>query len=708
MATGTSAVAAPIDASDEVLRFIDADGNLLNKNHDIDDALLVELYRQMLRTRTFDEAAMRLQRVGRIPAYYPCAGQETHVAVSSALEERDWIFSQYREQGVRLTRGVPVVNELALWRGMPHAFWDPTEFRITPMNVTIGTHLPHATGYGYGAKLLGKDDISLALFGDGATSEVDFHAALNFAGVWKTPTVFFCQNNRYAQSTPIEQQTSSETLAQKAEAYGIEGVVVDGMDIIAVHTALDAAIKKARSGGGPTMIESLCYRYTPHSTYDGTPVYRTREEEAEWKEKDPLVRTRVLLLGRGLIDDDFDEVIKLKMRADVDAAIDELEAMSLPPRDTSFRAVYEKMPPRLIEQLHEEQASAGEEPSIITDKERFSPGDEVEPVGERKALTLVESLNLALDHAMTERDQTVIMGEDVGREGGVFRVTADMYEKYGADRMLDTPLCELGIIGTAIGMSMAGVRPVCEMEFAGFAFTAFDQIISHVARYPWRTVGSSRFPMVIRMPGGGGHEGYEGHSDSTEALFAHIPGCLQVVYPSNAIDAKGLLAAALESEEPVIFFEPIVKYFARYDDVPVEHYTIPLGKARVAREGTDVTIVAYGNTVNISETAAAQLEGEGISVEIIDLRTIKPWDEQCVLESIGKTGRLVVVHEAAKSGGFGAEIVATVTEKAGYLLETPPVRVAHADMPWAVAKLEPYSMIQPERVADAVRKVMED
>ena len=708
MATNSNAVVAPAGTSDGVLRFLDGDGKLLNSKHDIDDKLLVELYTHMLRTRAFDEAAMRLQRVGRIPAYYPCAGQETHVAVASALEDRDWIFSQYREQGVRLTRGVPVVKELALWRGMPHAFWDPSEHRITPMNVTIGTHLPHATGYGYGAKLLGKDEISLALFGDGATSEVDFHAALNFAGVWKTPTVFFCQNNRYAQSTPIEQQTASETLAQKAEAYGIEGVVVDGMDIIAVHTALDAAIRKARDGGGPTMIESLCYRYTPHSTYDGTPVYRTREEEAEWKEKDPLVRTRAYLLGRGLIDDDFDDKVMSVMRAEVEAAIDELEAMSLPPRDTSFRAVYDKMPPRLIEQLHEEQAAAGEELSNITDDERFSPGDEIEPEGERKALTLVESLNLALDHAMTERDQTVIMGEDVGREGGVFRVTADLYEKYGADRMLDTPLCELGIIGTAIGMSMAGVRPVCEMEFAGFAFTAFDQMISHVARYPWRTVGQSRFPMVIRMPGGGGHEGYEGHSDSTEALFAHVPGCLQVVYPSNARDAKGLLATALESEDPVIFFEPIVKYFTRYDDVPVEHYTIPLGKARIAREGTDVTIVTYGNTVNISETVAAQLEGEGISIEIIDLRTIKPWDEQCVLESIGKTGRLVVVHEAAKSGGFGAEIVATVMEKAGYLLETPPVRVAHADMPWAVAKLEPYSMIQPERVADAVRKVMED
>ncbi len=693
---------------DDVMRFLDADGNLLDASHGLDDATLVESFRQMLRTRAFDEAAMRLQRIGRIPAYYPCAGQETHVAVPMALGEQDWVFTAYREQGVRLARGVPVVNELALWRGMPHGFWDPVEHRITPLNATIGTHLPHATGFGYGAKLLGKDEIALAMFGDGATSEVDFHAAMNNAGVWKTPTVFFCQNNRYAQSTPIEQQTASATLAQKAEAYGFEGVRVDGMDIIAVRTALDAAIEKARNGGGPTMIESLCYRYTPHSTYDGTPVYRTREEEAEWKEKDPLARTEAFLLARGLIKEDFRQQVTAEMQAEVDAAIDELEALPLPPRDEAFRAVHHRMPARLVEQLHEEQAEAGEPLSDIADDERFIVADEVEPAGERKAMTMVEALNMALDHGMTERDNTIILGEDVGREGGVFRVTAGMYEKYGADRMLDTPLCELGIIGSAIGMGMAGLRPVCEIEFAGFTFTAFDQIIFHVARYPWRTTGRLTFPMVIRMPGGGGHEGYEGHSDSTEALFVHAPGRLNVVYPSNAYDAKGLMAAALESEDPVVFFEPVVKYFTKEQDIPVEHYTIPIGKARVAREGRDATIVAYGNAVDIAEKAAATLEADGLSVEVIDLRTLKPWDEQAVLDSVGKTGRLVVVHEAAKSGGFGAEIIATVMEKAGDLLETPPVRVAHADMPWAVAKLEPYSMISPERVASAVRKVMED
>ena len=385
--------ATPIAVATEenVLRFLNREGELLSEQHNIDDAKLVSLFRDMLRTRAFDEAAMRLQRIGRIPAYYPCAGQETHVAVPSALGEDDWVFTAYREQGVRLSRGVPVLNELALWRGMPHAFWDPKEFKITPLNATIATHLPHATGYGYGARLMGNDSIALAMFGDGATSEVDFHAALNFAGVWKTPTVFFCQNNRYAQSTPIEQQTASATLAQKAHAYGFEGVRVDGMDVIAVHTALDAAIEKARNGGGPTLIESLCYRYTPHSTYDGVPVYRTREEEAEWKEKDPLVRTRIYLTGRGLVDEAFESKINDELRQEIEAAIDELEAMPLPSRVEAFRSVYDKMPPRLVEQLREEQIAAGEEVTEIPQSELLLLPEEIEPAGERKALTMVEA-----------------------------------------------------------------------------------------------------------------------------------------------------------------------------------------------------------------------------------------------------------------------------------------------------------------------------
>jgi pyruvate dehydrogenase E1 component beta subunit len=287
-------------------------------------------------------------------------------------------------------------------------------------------------------------------------------------------------------------------------------------------------------------------------------------------------------------------------------------------------------------------------------------------------------------------------------------MSAAKYEKYGAERLLDTPLCEIGIAGAAVGMAIAGAKPVVEIEFAGFSYTSFDQIIFHIARYPWRTFGAFKMPVVIRMPGGGGHEGYEGHSDASEAFYAHAPGGLNIVYPSNPRDAKGLMASALKSEDPVVFFEPVAQYFTRQEGVPVDHYEIAIGKARVHRAGNDVTIVAYGNAVGIADSAAETLEQEEISAEVIDLRTLKPWDEDCVIESVGRTGRLVVVHEAPVSGGLGAEIIATVMEKAGDRLFVPPVRVGHADIVWAPAKMEPYSMIEPSRVVGAVRRVMED
>jgi pyruvate/2-oxoglutarate/acetoin dehydrogenase E1 component len=336
------------------------------------------------------------------------------------------------------------------------------------------------------------------------------------------------------------------------------------------------------------------------------------------------------------------------------------------------------------------------------------PVEDPEFPHETAAMTLVEALNSALDHGMAETDNMIILGEDVGREGGVFRVTAGMYEKYGPERLLDTPLCEIGIAGAAVGMAIAGARPVVEIEFAGFSYTSFDQIIFHISRFPWRTMGRVNMPIVIRMPGGGGHEGMEGHSDAPEALYAHAPGGMNIVYPSNPKDAKGLMASALKSNDPVMFFEPVAKYFERQEGVPVDHYEISIGKARIEREGKDVTVVTYGNAVGISATAAETLEQEGISIEVIDLRTLKPWDEETVLESVKKTGRLVVVHEAPVSGGLGGEIIATVMEKAGFWLETPPVRVGHADIPWAPAKLEPYSMIEPARVVHAVKTVMED
>jgi len=690
-----------------MLRVLDEKGVLVGDPPALDSERLVAIYRDMVRTRAFDERALHYQRTGRLPAYYQASGQEGHVAAAHALRDDDWLVVAYREQGMRLARGVTRAEELAAFLGTPGRQWDPVARRITPISATIGSHLPHATGLAYALRLAGSDAVAMAVFGDGATSEADFHAALNFAGVWKAPAIFLCQNNQYAQSTPVGRQTAAETLAQKAVAYGIEGVRVDGMDPLAVYRAVDEAVRRARAGEGATLIEGLMYRYGAHSTYDGVPVYRTREEEREWAARDPLVRMGAYLHDLGAIDDGFEDELIAATNAETDAAMAELEAA--PPVDRGFAAshMYAAVPRHLAEALDEEARAAGE-PVPVVPAERLAPAPaEESPTGPREAMTMVEALGAAIDDAMSQDERVVVLGEDVGVEGGVFRVTQGMYERYGPDRVIDTPLSETGIAGTSVGMAIGGLRPVAEIEFAGFVGTAFDQITFHVARYRWRTLGRIGMPIVVRMPAAGGHHGMEGHSDSNESWFLHAPGLL-VAYPSTAYDAKGLMATALAADDPVLFYEPIARYFVREEGVPVEPYRIPFGKAAVRRHGEDVTVVTYGNAVHVAVDAAARLAESGVSCEVLDLRTLKPWDRDAVVDSVVKTGRLVVVHEAPLWDGFGAEIVATITERAGFHLETPPVRVGHADAVWGPAQLEPFSMMTPERVVAAVNRALED
>ncbi len=687
-----------------VLKILDEQGALVGTDPKLEGSELLELYRAMVVAREFDERVLHLQRTGRVPAYYQSSGQEASAAAAFVLEDHDWIVIAYREQPIRLARGIPIEEELACFFNAVDSTWDPTEYRVTPLNATIGSHIPHAAGLAYGTEIQGKDDVTMVVFGDGATSEGDFHAGMNFAGVWNAPVVFYCQNNQYAQSTPYAKQTASATIAEKAAAYGIEGVQVDGMDVLAVRQALANAVDKARRGEGPTLVEAVMYRYSAHSTYDGTPVYRTREEEAEWRLKDPLIRMGAFLDKQGLLPDGFEDQVRSDIADQVEAAITRFEEAGLPGREAPFLHTYAEIPAHLAEELHEDQRIAGEP---LADLDLPEPVDDAPVPGPTEKMTLVDALRSALDHRLETDPKTVVLGEDVGVEGGVFRVTSGLHEKYGDDRLIDTPLSEQGILGSAVGMAISGLRPVAELEFAGLGYTAFDHIVFHAARYRWRTRGKITMPMVIRMPGGGGHEGYEGHSDNPENYFVHTPG-LTVVYPSNPYDAKGLMAASLESEDPVVFFEPVLLYFVKHDGIPTDHYTLPIGKARIAKEGSDVTVVAYGNAVNIALQATATLEGEGISAEVIDLRTLKPWDRTAVTESVAKTGRLVVAHEAPVVGGFGSEVVATVMEKGGYLLETPPVRVGHPDMVWGQAKLEAYSKLTPAKIIDAVRRVGED
>ncbi len=687
----------------DTLRIIDEYGDLVGEDPGLSPELYQKMYRNMVLSRELDRRMLALQRQGRIGTYAMLEGQEA-VQIGSALALRasDFVFPSYREHGMQIARGLPIEVLLAYWKGLPNTDWDMHKFRTGIVTVPIASQLAHAVGYSYATMLRGEETVTAVYFGDGATSEIDFHSGMNFAGVWNTPTVFICSNNLYAISVPYSKQTASETIAQKAEAYGFEGMRVDGMDPIAVYLATRMATRKARDDRGPTLIEALTYRYGPHATADDPSLYRSDEEVQEWREKDPIERLRRFLENRGEWDEQVGEKMAMEVTDSVNAAITAIEAEPMPERDNTIRHAFARIPAHVVDQLHSMQRAHGEEETVFSPDEIWTVGHDRVPDGPTESLTMAEAINATLHQAMEFDENVIVLGEDVGRAGGVFRVTEGLQDRFGEDRVIDTPLNESGIVGTAIGMALAGARAVAEIQFDGFVYPAFDQIVSHLGRFRYRTRGNSSVPVVVRFPNGGGIAAHEHHCDSPEAYFVHAPG-LVVVCPSTPIDAKGLLAAALDGDDPVIFLEPKVLYRAGREEVPTEHYTLPIGRARIRREGTDLTLVTYGGMVPVSLRAAERVEA---SVEVIDLRTLFPWDRETVLESVAKTSRLLCVQEPQGSAGMAAEVSAVVAEQALYDLSGPIVRVTGFDVPWPQFAIEEHALVDVDRVVAGIEEAL--
>lgn len=687
-------------------RVLDDQGQLVGEDPNLSQEAALEMFGLMVRSRAFDRKGVNLRAQGRMGEWYNCEGQESQVAAALALGPDAFVFGTYRDSGVYLTRGLPAKTVAAFYRGLPRPDWDAARYRTAQIGLTIATHLPHAVGYAHEAARQGRPTVTAAFFGDGATSEGDFHAALNFAGVWKTSTVFFCQNNQYAASVPLERQTAG-IIGERARGYGFPGIRVDGMDPLAVFEVTQQAVERSKAGEGPTLIESVVYRYGGHAAYEPTPTYRPAGELEQWREKDPIDRFRVWLTEKGWYEQELEQQI-------IDETTDELEAIAaawdesqeLPSRAETILHTYSRPPQRLIKQLHRAQAATGEDLLQIEPAELMIPKDEPDLTGlETEEMSLAEALNSALHSVMEADDSVVLLGEDMTADGGVFTVAKDLPEKFGPERVIDTPLCETGIVGAAVGMALAGARPVPEMQFGGFIYPAFDQTVGHVARMRWRNHGRVALPVVIRLAAFGGFHGLEFHADAPEALFTQVPG-LVVVVPASPVDGKGLLISALRGEDPVMFFEPIASYFGPKEPVPIEPYEIPIGRARVRQEGDDVTVVAYGRSVRPALEAAERL-GDGQSAEVIDLRTLKPWDEETVLTSVSKTGRLVIAHEAWASSGVGAEIAATVAEEAIYDLEAPIERVTLADALLPPQLAEDVCLLTPEQIQSAIERTLQ-
>ncbi|WP_425492894.1 pyruvate dehydrogenase (acetyl-transferring) E1 component subunit alpha [Natrinema amylolyticum] len=702
------------------VEILDEDGRVDESlEPDVDDDRLLEWYRTMKRSRRLDRRVIALQRRGELGTFAPATGQEAaQVGSTAALNETDWTVPAFREHPSALARGGSAQAIIEYAMGLEEGGEPPEDVPMMPPSIAVGTQPLHAAGIGWAASMNDADSVALTYFGDGATSEGEVYEAMNLAGVYEAQTIFFCQNNQYAISTPLSKQTRAASLAQKAVAAGIEPIQVDGNDILGVYAVTKAARERARRGV-PTLIEATTYRREMHTTADDPSVYRTTEEEESWEPLDPILRFERYLRDRGLLDDETVDSIESEIEADLEESLEaarETEANADPV--DMFDNAYAERPPYLERQREAfvaddgytvaptgsqrsdggssaADASSGDDGGADGTTERTDAD-----LADAERLNMVEAIRGTLRAELERDDDVLVYGQDVGVDGGVFRATQGLLDAFPG-RVHDAPVAEAGIVGLGVGLAAAGYRPVAEIQFAGFTFQAFSQIHQHLSRIRSRSRGRLTCPMVVRAPYGLGVSALEHHSESYEAGYAHVPG-LKVVIPSTARDAAGLLRSAIRSPDPVLFFEPMPLYRAARRSVPDET-VVPLGEARTVEEGTDATVVAWGAMVPEVEDAVADLAAD---VEVIDLRTISPMDTETVLESVRKTGRCVIVHEAPRTGGFAGEIAARISDEAVWYLEAPIERVTGYDVPVPLPAREDSYRPDPDRIRASIERVL--
>ena len=670
------------------------EGKIIGKDPALSPDTLRRIYEQLVFGRLFDEKATNLSTLREIGTYAPGKGQEAaQVGPVNALEKGDWYVPMYRDSAGMLAFGVPALKLLLYWGGDERGMQIPEDVNMIPLAVPVATQLPHAAGLAMAKRIRKEKAVTYVVTGDGGTSKADFHESLNIAGVYDLPVVFGIENNQWALSVKRGAQTASKTIAQKAVAYGFEGILVDGNDVIASYEATKYAVEKARRGGGPTLIEYSTYRMGPHTTAElVSNKLKAPDEVEEWERRNPLVRMEKYLRSRGLLDDRSKDSVTEAAQARISEAVAAYRATPPASPSSIFDYTFAVPTPNLATERAEEFGVPVEAAADV-------PENTLE--GGKPGVNIRNAVNMALREGMLRDKNVVLFGEDVGKNGGVFQVTRGLQDEFGVDRVFDTPLAELSIAGIFVGLSIGGLIPVAEFQFDGFTVPAFDQIFSHIARMRNRTRGRFTQRGVIRFPYGAGIKPPELHSESPEAYFAHTPG-LKVVVPSTPYDAKGLMSAALKEPDPIIFMEPKKLYDSPKADVPEQEYFVPIGKAKVVRGGSDVTLVSYGAMMAPTLQAADALHDEkSVSAEVIDLRTVSPIDFPTVLASVQKTGRLVIVHEAPRNSGIGAEVAATVAETCLDYLKAPIKRVTGFDIPIPLARLEDYYIPNKERVMKA-------
>ena len=669
-------------------------------NPGIEPTVLVEIYRQLSRIRAVDKAVQAGLSSGKFMfTYWPMTGQESIPAtLSQLITARDYMVTTYRGVHDQVAKGVSLEGLFAeaLGRidgvnkgkgGSPHIS-DPSSGSMLTTAI-VGGGAPIANGLALAAQMRGENRVTIVNFGDGATSIGAVHEAMNLAGLWKLPVIFLCQNNLIGEYTPIPGYTASKDFASRAAGYGFKGVRLDANDVPAFYRGMKAIVEEVRRGEGPVFVEAVTQRLGPHAGVGDTHELSPDQLKAA-KEAWPVVRVRTMLLEASVCTEQELAKIDEAARVEVEQAITKALACKVTPQEETLIDVYadSSVPPR---RGHYPRREA-----------------EAVPSGPTKTMLMLEAVRDAQDLAMAQDKGVFLLGEDIGDPpGGVFATSKGLQTKYGLERVRPTPIAETAIIGAGTGAALVGMRPVAEIMFNDFAGVCLDQIFNHAAKQRYMSGAATHVPMTIRMMVGGGIGGFGAqHSQSLEAWLLHTPG-LKVTFPSTPFDAKGLLLSCIYDEDPCVQLEAIKLLRGVRGEVPLADYRIPLGVAKVRREGSDLSVITYGWQVQECLTAAEELQKEGVSLEVVDLRTLVPLDYHRVLESVRKTRRALVVHAATEFCGFGAEIASTIGEELFSTLKAPVGRLGADFAPIAYSReIEMKQIPQAKSIAARAREVL--
>ncbi len=653
------------------------------ERRNLSDDQLLDLYKRLLKPRLIEEKMLILIRQGKVSKWFSGIGQEAiSCGITAVLGKDEYILPMHRNLGVFTGRDIPLYRLFSQWQGKASGFtkgrdrsfhFGTQEYKIIGMISHLGPQLGVADGIALANKLKKNGKVTAVFTGEGATSEGDFHEALNIAAVWDLPVLFIIENNGYGLSTPTNEQYRCENLADKGVGYGMEAHILDGNNILEIYNELSEIVESMRVNPRPVLIEFKTFRMRGHEEASGT-KYVPQELMDLWAEKDPVDNFRRYLLKQNILRADKDEQWRDEIKKEID------ENLLIANTEAEIKATYEEE----LGDVYAPYTFEDVKPSAATENIRF-----------------VDAISQGLRQSFEKHENLVIMGQDIAEYGGAFKITDGFVDLFGKDRIKNTPICESAVVSAGMGLSINGYKAIVEMQFADFVSTGFNPIVNYLAKVHYRW--NEKADVVVRMPCGGGTQAGPFHSQTNEAWFTKTPG-LKVVYPAFPYDAKGLLNASINDPNPVMFFEHKLLYRSIYQDVPSDYYTLPLGQAPVLKEGKDVTIVTFGAAVHWAlETLEKNPE---ISADLIDLRTLQPLDKDTVYQSVKKTNKVIILQEDSMFGGIASDIAAMITEDCFEYLDGPVRRVASLDTPIPFTKALEDQYLSRGRFEEALKELV--